>query len=58
MRHTSCFSGGIEKLLMMDTSYDMIKLCKDVEHQMPNDNIERSYIIGDEEYLPLKEKYV
>lgn len=43
---------------MMDTSWDMVKLCKDAEQQMPTDNIETSYIIGDEEYLPVKEKYV
>ncbi|KAJ8534806.1 hypothetical protein K7X08_016534 [Anisodus acutangulus] len=50
--------GGIEKLLMMDMSSDMVKLCKDTEQQMPNDNIETSYIVGDEEYLPLKENSV
>ncbi|XP_009757893.1 putative methyltransferase At1g22800, mitochondrial [Nicotiana tabacum] len=50
--------GGIEKLLMMDTSCDMVKLCKDAEQQTPNDNIETSYIIGDEEYLPVKENSV
>ncbi|XP_049402071.1 putative methyltransferase At1g22800, mitochondrial [Solanum stenotomum] len=50
--------GGIEKLLMMDTSWDMVKLCKDAEQQMPTDNIETSYIIGDEEYLPVKENSV
>ncbi|XP_055808074.1 putative methyltransferase At1g22800, mitochondrial [Solanum dulcamara] len=50
--------GGIEKLLMMDTSRDMVKLCKDAEQQLPNDNIETSYIIGDEEYLPVKENSV
>lgn len=50
--------GGIEKLLMMDTSWDMVKLCKDAEQQMPNDNIETSYIVGDEEYLPVKENSV
>ncbi|OIT22834.1 putative methyltransferase [Nicotiana attenuata] len=43
---------------MMDTSCDMVKLCKDAEQQMPNDNIETSYIIGDEEYLPVKENSV
>ncbi|OIT34244.1 putative methyltransferase [Nicotiana attenuata] len=42
----------------MDTSCDMVKLCKDVEQQMPNDNIETSYITGDEEYLPVKENSV
>ncbi|MCD9559284.1 hypothetical protein HAX54_017154 [Datura stramonium] len=50
--------GGIQKLLMMDTSWDMVKLCKDAELQVPNDNIETSYIIGDEEYLPVKENSV
>ncbi|CAN4089328.1 unnamed protein product [Withania somnifera] len=43
---------------MMDTSWDMVKLCKDAEQQMPNDNIETSYVIGDEEYLPMKENSV
>ncbi|KAL3356146.1 hypothetical protein AABB24_017023 [Solanum stoloniferum] len=50
--------GGIEKLLMMDTSWDMVKLCKDAEQQMPTDNIETSYVIGDEENLPVKENSV
>jgi len=49
-------SGGIEKLIMMDTSYDMIKLCKDTEKDVHNENIETSYIVGDEEFLPLKER--
>ncbi|KAL3325898.1 hypothetical protein AABB24_036893 [Solanum stoloniferum] len=43
---------------MMDTSWDMVKLCKDAEQQMPTDNIETSYVIGDEEYLPVKENSV
>ncbi|XP_050217025.1 putative methyltransferase At1g22800, mitochondrial [Mercurialis annua] len=46
--------GSIEKLIMMDTSYDMIKLCKDAEFES-NENIETSYIVGDEEFLPVKE---
>ncbi|XP_050253274.1 putative methyltransferase At1g22800, mitochondrial isoform X2 [Quercus robur] len=50
--------GGIEKLIMMDTSYDMIKLCKDTEKDVHNENIETSYIVGDEEFLPLKESSV
>lgn len=49
-------SGGIEKLIMMDTSYDMIKLCKDTEKDVHNENIEMSYMVGDEEFLPLKER--
>ncbi|KAI5659696.1 hypothetical protein M9H77_28489 [Catharanthus roseus] len=47
--------GGIEKLIMMDTSYDMVKLCKDAEKDILNDYVETSYIVGDEEFLPMKE---
>ncbi|XP_052201048.1 putative methyltransferase At1g22800, mitochondrial isoform X2 [Diospyros lotus] len=47
--------GGIEKLIMMDTSYDMIKLCKDAEQDVPDKNIETSFVVGDEEFLPVNE---
>ncbi|KAF4347203.1 hypothetical protein G4B88_021524 [Cannabis sativa] len=48
--------GGIEKLIMMDTSYDMVKLCKDAElDDAHNEKIETSFIVGDEEFLPVKE---
>ncbi|PON72581.1 Methyltransferase type [Trema orientale] len=47
--------GGIEKLIMMDTSYDMVKLCKDAELDAQNEEIETSFIVGDEEFLPVKE---
>lgn len=47
--------GGIEKLIMMDTSHDMIKSCRDA----PLDNsIDTSYLVGDEEFLPIKESSV
>ncbi|CAM8936263.1 unnamed protein product [Rhodiola kirilowii] len=46
--------GGIEKLTMMDTSYDMVKLCRDAEHDI-SDNIQTSFVVGDEEFLPIKE---
>lgn len=49
--------GGIEKLIMMDTSYDMLKLCKDAQQDAHNDNIETFFVVGDEEFLPLKERY-
>lgn len=49
--------GGIEKLIMMDTSYDMLKLCKDTEQDGHNENIETFFVVGDEEFLPLKERY-
>ncbi|KAH6779585.1 S-adenosyl-L-methionine-dependent methyltransferases superfamily protein [Perilla frutescens var. hirtella] len=47
--------GGIEKLLMMDTSVDMVKLCKQAEQNSPNKNVETSFIVADEEFLPVKE---
>ena len=48
--------GGIEKFVMMDTSYDMVKLCKSAEQDAPNENIETSFMVGDEEFLPIKER--
>ena len=48
--------GAIEKLIMMDTSYDMIKLCKDAEKDVHNEKIETSYMVGDEEFLHVKER--
>lgn len=50
--------GGIERLIMMDTSYDMIKLCKSAEEDAPNEHIETSFVVGDEEFLPVKERYI
>lgn len=47
--------GGVEKLIMMDSSSDMVKLCKDAEKDMPDQNVETSFIVGDEEFLPVKE---
>ncbi|KAK9078478.1 hypothetical protein SSX86_002535 [Deinandra increscens subsp. villosa] len=50
--------GGIEKLIMMDSSYDMVKLCKDAEKDLSSDGIETSFLVGDEEFLPIKESSV
>ncbi|KAF2296987.1 hypothetical protein GH714_014124 [Hevea brasiliensis] len=50
-----CGRGSIEKLIMMDISYDMIKLCEDAKEDA-NKNIETSFIVGDEEFLPIKER--
>ncbi|KAL1811720.1 hypothetical protein DCAR_0623846 [Daucus carota subsp. sativus] len=47
--------GAIEKLIMMDTSYDMLKSCQATKY---DDSIETSYIVGDEEFLPIKESSV
>ncbi|KAL7097642.1 hypothetical protein ACP275_10G156700 [Erythranthe tilingii] len=47
--------GGIEKLIMMDTSHDMVELCKQTEKNSPNENVETSFVVADEEFLPVKE---
>lgn len=52
----SMMPGAIEKLIMMDTSYDMVKFCKDAEKDLHDENIETSFIVGDEEFLPIKER--
>lgn len=46
--------GGIQKLIMMDTSVDMVKLCEDREEEI-SDGIETSFVVGDEEFLPVQE---
>ncbi|XXG60569.1 hypothetical protein AAC387_Pa04g2438 [Persea americana] len=50
--------GGIQKLIMMDMSYDMIKFCRDTEANVSDDNIETFFMVGDEEFLPIKESSV
>ncbi|XP_010680599.2 putative methyltransferase At1g22800, mitochondrial [Beta vulgaris subsp. vulgaris] len=55
IRHLLRGRGGVEKLIMMDTSIDMVKLCKDAEKDMPDQNVEISFVVGDEEFLPVKE---
>ncbi|CAI9099405.1 OLC1v1036220C1 [Oldenlandia corymbosa var. corymbosa] len=47
--------GGIEKFIMMDASCDMVNLCKRAEKDSPNENVETSFVVGDEEFLPFKE---
>lgn len=49
--------GSIEKLIMMDMSSDMINLLKSSESNVANSKIETSYMVGDEEFLQVKEKY-
>lgn len=47
--------GAIEKLIMMDASYDIVKACRDAEQSVSDDKMETSFVVGDEEYLPVKE---
>ncbi|RRT50030.1 hypothetical protein B296_00035767 [Ensete ventricosum] len=53
----SLLSGGMEKLIMMDMSFDMIKVLKDTDEEFARNNLETFYVVGDEEFLPIKEKY-
>ncbi|CAL9099941.1 unnamed protein product [Musa textilis] len=47
--------GGMEKLIMMDMSFDMIKVLKDTDEKFARNNLETFYVVGDEEFLPIKE---
>ncbi|XP_078434732.1 S-adenosyl-L-methionine-dependent methyltransferases superfamily protein isoform X1 [Wolffia australiana] len=50
--------GSIQKLIMMDMSSDMIRKLKQSEKDLPDDDLEKFYMVGDEEFLPLKENSV
>ncbi|KAM1392233.1 hypothetical protein ACFX13_020237 [Malus domestica] len=50
--------GAIEKLIMMSASYDMVKLCRNAERELQTENIETSFMVVDEEFLPVKERSV
>lgn len=45
--------GGVEKLITMDISHDMIK--KSMDLAPSSSKLENHYVVGDEEYLPFKE---
>ncbi|XP_058722065.1 putative methyltransferase At1g22800, mitochondrial [Vicia villosa] len=49
---------SIEKLIVMDASYDMVQRCKNDNHESINDNMETTFLVGDEEFLPIKESSV
>ena len=49
--------GGIEKLVMMDMSLDMVELCKEVEKDATDGSVETFFVVGDEEFLPVRERY-
>jgi NADH dehydrogenase [ubiquinone] 1 alpha subcomplex assembly factor 5 len=48
-------SGGIEKLVMMDMSADMVNKWRGVD-DAAGDGLETHFVIGDEEFLPIKER--
>ncbi|MED6169281.1 hypothetical protein PIB30_019923 [Stylosanthes scabra] len=49
---------AIEKLIVLDASYEMVQLCKNAEGASNSDNIETLYVVADEEFLPIKESSV
>ncbi|KAF2907061.1 hypothetical protein DAI22_12g067300 [Oryza sativa Japonica Group] len=46
--------GGIEKLIMMDMSADMVRKWREMDNAT-DDVLETQFVVGDEEYLPIKE---
>ncbi|KQJ91898.1 putative methyltransferase At1g22800, mitochondrial [Brachypodium distachyon] len=46
--------GGIEKLTMMDMSAEMVKKWRELDNAA-GDGLETHFIVGDEEFLPIKE---
>lgn len=43
---------------MMDMSFDMVKKLRDSENNILDDNLETSFVVGDEEFLPIKERSI
>nr|AFK48595.1 unknown [Lotus japonicus] len=50
--------GAIEKLIVMDASHDVVQACKNANHGLNNNGMETMYLVGDEEFLPIKESSV
>lgn len=50
-----CVAGGIEKLTMMDMSAEMVKKWRELDNAA-GDGLETHFIVGDEEFLPIKER--
>ncbi|KAL2335806.1 hypothetical protein Fmac_010252 [Flemingia macrophylla] len=48
-------NGGVEKLIVMDASLDMVQACKNAYHAS---NIQTHFLVADEEFLPIKESSV
>ncbi|KAL5982878.1 hypothetical protein ACLOJK_016956 [Asimina triloba] len=48
---------SVQKLVMMDMSYDMVKRCRDAEADISDNNLETLFVVGDEEFLPVKEGF-
>ncbi|KAK7401488.1 hypothetical protein VNO78_13014 [Psophocarpus tetragonolobus] len=48
-------NGGVEKLIVVDASYDMVRACKEASHHHA---VETHFLVGDEEFLPIKESSV
>ncbi|WJX36400.1 hypothetical protein P8452_24282 [Trifolium repens] len=52
-------ASAIEKLIVMDASYDMVQRCQNDYHASSNtDQTETMFLVGDEEFLPIKENSV
>lgn len=54
----SVIPGAVEKLIVMDASYEMVQVCKNAADLSNNDNVESVFVVGDEEFLPIKERCI
>ncbi|XP_061339670.1 putative methyltransferase At1g22800, mitochondrial [Gastrolobium bilobum] len=50
--------GATEKLIVMDASYEMVQACKNADDASDDDTFETVFLVGDEEFLPIKESSV
>ncbi|XP_027913865.1 putative methyltransferase At1g22800, mitochondrial [Vigna unguiculata] len=51
-------NGGVEKLIVMDASYDMVQACRNAYPASPNNAVQKEFLVADEEFLPIKESSV
>ncbi|WVZ01184.1 hypothetical protein V8G54_027253 [Vigna mungo] len=51
-------NGGVEKLIVMDASYDMVRACRNAYRDSSNNAVQAEFLVADEEFLPIKESSV
>ncbi|CAJ1958485.1 unnamed protein product [Sphenostylis stenocarpa] len=51
-------NGGVEKLFVMDASFDMVQACKNAYRPSPGNAVQTQFLVADEEFLPIKESSV
>nr|XP_007148619.1 hypothetical protein PHAVU_005G001600g [Phaseolus vulgaris]ESW20613.1 hypothetical protein PHAVU_005G001600g [Phaseolus vulgaris] len=51
-------NGGVEKLIVMDASYDMVQACRNTRRASSDNAVKTEFLVADEEFLPIKESSV